>query len=551
MEDRSYWKGTLGRRYSRRRALALAGAAAGAAAILAACGGDGDGGGAGSGAKSGDLKPRRGGTITLSLGAQLATLHPQGTGAGDGLIRDYVNDRLFNYDYQNSTYELSLAASLEQPDAAQVVFKMSPQAKYQQLAPANGRNVTAQDVVASWTYYKDNPRTIGAKTIWTQETERLETPDTTTVRVVLKRPTSWAIGPHGLAGPYPSLVTLPELHAGEALEKTAVGAGAYHVERFDPTTGASFIRRPDGWRGERPYADRMVFMVITDETARAAAFRAKQIDSLLARDKLQAEEFQSFGQDMVIVKEFGFPRMMWLRSDKPPFSDIRVREAVYNALDIKELIDRVDLGEGVYTGPIPAHLAALSLPENELKAQFPANKQKAQDLLRAASFDTNREFEFKIPNDPKSVLLAEVLQKQFAAVSIKTKIIPQDPNTVFAQTITSSDIEIAAAGIRTRGQDGNVWVGGLSEGVNTSGIPTKWDDQAINTLVIQERGEVDAAKLKAIFLQIQREAFKKFAPTINLFTPYNFLARWSYYHPVRDRGYVGLLAHHQWTEKSS
>ena len=32
----------------------------------------------------------------------------------------------------------------------------------------------------------------------------------------------------------------------------------------------AFTRRPDGWHDDRPYIDRIVYRVITDETARAA-----------------------------------------------------------------------------------------------------------------------------------------------------------------------------------------------------------------------------------------------------------------------------------------
>jgi peptide/nickel transport system substrate-binding protein len=276
------------------------------------------------------------------------------------------------------------------------------------------------------------------------------------VVVVLKWPNSWAIGPHGLAGPYPSLITPRELQSGDQLEKVAVGSGAYHLERFDPTAELSFLRRPDGWIGERPYIDRVVNRVIADETARAAAFRARQIDQLTARDKLQADEFKSYGGDVVVDRELAFPRMLFLRADRPPFNDPRVRQAIFLTLDIKELIDRVDLGEGAYSGPVPPYLPAWALPEAELKAQFPVDRAKAQELLKAAGYDTSRELRHKLPNDPKSLVLAEVVQKQLGAIGIKTRLMPEDPNTVYVQTIANSDFDVTTAGTRVRGQDGNL-----------------------------------------------------------------------------------------------
>jgi len=119
-------------------------------------------------------------------------------------------------------------------------------------------------------------------------------------------------------------------------------------------------------------------------------------------------------------------------ADQPPFNDPRVRQAIYAALDIKDLITRVDLGEGEWTGPVPAYLPTWGLPEAEVKAAFPNDPKKARDLLTAAGFDFNREWELKYPSREKSQTIAEVLQKHFGAAGIKTKLIPEDPATVWA-----------------------------------------------------------------------------------------------------------------------
>src|SRR5262245_6647652 len=106
--------------YPRRRLLRGGLLAGAGAALLAACGGDdkGKSGGQATGAAPQGTAaaaapanaPQRGGTLTLAAQSQFGNLHPQGVGGSD-LVRDYVYDRLFNYDYNNGTYELSIAAS--------------------------------------------------------------------------------------------------------------------------------------------------------------------------------------------------------------------------------------------------------------------------------------------------------------------------------------------------------------------------------------------------------------------------------------------------------
>jgi peptide/nickel transport system substrate-binding protein len=55
-----------------------------------------------------------------------------------------------------------------------------------------------------------------------------------------------------------------------------------------------------------------------------------------------------------------------MRTDRPPFNDVRVRQAVSMAIDRKGFIDGTLEGVGVVNGPLPAALADWALPVAEL-----------------------------------------------------------------------------------------------------------------------------------------------------------------------------------------
>jgi ABC-type transport system substrate-binding protein len=204
--------------------------------------------------------------------------------------------------------------------------------------------------------------------------------------------------------------------------------------------------------------------VITDATARVAALRSKQIDTLVARDRLRADEFQGYGKDMVIDKQLTFARMLWLRADAPPFNDDRMRQAIYSGLDIQGLIDRVELGQGEWSGVVPPYLAEWSLPLSELKQVYPFNLQQAKQQLSAAGWASAPEIE---------------------------------------------------------------------------------------GLIAQEATIIDHNQQKPVILDAQRKMLAAFCPIINLYSPYAFTARWSYFHPVNDRGYAGVFGQYQWMDKKS
>jgi peptide/nickel transport system substrate-binding protein len=446
---------------------------------------------------------------------------------------------------------------MENPDPLTYIFKLRPNAKHHDLPPVNGRNVDSEDCKASWEAYVANPRA-GNKGVFLDFVDHYETPNPSTFIVKLKKPNTWLIGPHGFAGPNPGVIGPKELFdGGIKTTTTCIGPGGFVLEQFDSTKVISFKRRPDPWypNDGRPYPDRLVWTVITDPAVRAAALKAKQIDRLAARDKLEAEEFKSYGPDMRIRREPGFPSALIVRADSPTglFADVRVREAIYNALDIQELIDSVALGEGEYSGPVPPFLKAWAIPDEEVRKAYPHDVNKAKQILSSAGWDNTKEVELKYPTYPETSLIAELVQKQLGLAGIRIRLVPQDPLTVWqVQTLTGRDFQMTIApgsivyivdpDFRLR-QHTTIGGGG--------GNYAHWSDPEVDDIVARQATEFDFEKQKKMIQDAQRLVLKKFSPFISLHQPYSYTAYWSYYHPywTGDDGFVGLLTCRLWTEK--
>jgi peptide/nickel transport system substrate-binding protein len=463
-----------------------------------------------------------------------------------------IYDRLLNYDYVNGTYGLSAAQSFENPDPLTYIFKIKPNAKFQNIPPVNGRSVTSEDCAASWQAFVANPRASN-KGFFTTIVDRFDTSDPATLVIRLKQPYPWAITNTAFGGPLANPIIPKEIIEAGQVAKVAIGSGPYVLDQFDPNSIISFKRRPDGWHTpERPYIDRIVYQVITDTAARSAALKARQIDYLLARDKLEAEEFRGYGPDMQTGKELAPPAHLLMRGDESGlFKDPRVREAVYCALDIKEIIDTVDLGDGEMSGPIPPDLKRWSLPTDEIKKVFPHDVAKAKELLAAAGWDSNREVEYKHPTGARGALLAEIIQKQLATVGIKTQLKPEDSNTIwYPKTILGRDFQLTSTGTLLSSKDPDSWLRTQTTMGIGAGNACRWSDSEVDAMVAQVSKELDTEKQRALIMDAQRLILKKFVPFVNLYAPYQFAGCWAYYYPPRtsDAGYVASYGHTAWLD---
>jgi len=163
--------GNPARRFGRRTVVRTALAGGAAAAFLAACGGDDNSSSAGSaggepapsGSTAAEGTPKPGGVLreaTITQAPHFSPFHP-------GADPSYVNFFRREWGYYDELWalkdikdtnklDLRLATGIEQPDDVTAIVKMQP-STFQNRAPANGRDVTAEDVAAIVEFLRKPP----------------------------------------------------------------------------------------------------------------------------------------------------------------------------------------------------------------------------------------------------------------------------------------------------------------------------------------------------------------------------------------------------------
>ena len=270
--------------------------------------------------------------------------------------------------------EGDLAESWSQPDETTYVFKLRRGVRWQPKPPVNGRELTAEDVV----YSVERFRTIkgNANASMLKPLDRVEAVDRYTVRFTLKEPYAWFLDM--LANPMAVCIV-----ARECVEKfgdlrspeATVGTGPWMFESYRPNVGMTLVRNPSYFVAGLPYIDRVEIFVDEDNASRIAAFLGGKYDlgwenpgTINRTDWVQIKDTLKRRRPNLQTAEFP-ANVVWsifMRTDKAPFSDVRVRQAMSMAIDRPAIVDATLEGVGVMNPAVAAGLKEWSIPLAQL-----------------------------------------------------------------------------------------------------------------------------------------------------------------------------------------
>lgn len=279
-----------------------------------------------------------------------------------------------------------LAVALpEQPDQLTYIFKIPANVQFH-----DGSVLTAEDVKANYDWMMKPPagKTSTRQSILGPVVDRVEVPDSTTVRFVMKQPSAsfllnqtveyMAIGPKKI------------LDADGELGKNPIGTGPFSRKSYQQGVAVELTKNPNYFRSGFPYLDGIVVHIITDRRTALENFLGGKLH-IMSPSAEETKEIQDrLGSKAILVEAPSNSRnLLFMLTDKAPFNDPRVREALSLLFDRQEHLALVYQGRGNpiggYMAPAPA--GAWSLPESELKA-IPgvekADPAKAKSLLEQA-----------------------------------------------------------------------------------------------------------------------------------------------------------------------
>lgn len=255
-------------------------------------------------------------------------------------------------------------------------------------------------------------------------------PDERTVRFKLNAPMGSVLQERlALVRVFPATLT------DEELASKPVGSGPWCYETISAADGGriSFTAN-HRYTGPWPATcERMEWSVLLDDTRRTDELIDKDVMVMEAAPVVRAEELADAGATVEWVPGFNLPFLMF-NCEKPPFDDVRVRQALLYAIDVDSLIGTYMAGH--------ARAATSLLPDyfrhyHRAATVYSYDPEKARKLLAEAGVD---ELALTLrANDNWVSTLAPAIAEDWKAVGVTAEVVLLDTTALFADLSTEPE----------------------------------------------------------------------------------------------------------------
>jgi len=291
--------------------------------------------------------------------------------------------------------------------------------------------------------------------------------------------------------------------AGRRAVLPAATCGPYRIEAWHPHQELTLAANPD-WSGPAPDFDRVRVSIIPDGEVAAMAYQAGALDfTTISVGTLAVMQKRPLPRTEVVARPGNNLIWLSLNMDHPKLADPRVRRAIQQAIDLKDIIDGACAGIALpATGIIPPGM----IGHRPANLQPDGNPAAARRLLAEAGA-AGLSLTLAVLNDTVNMSVAQIIQAHLRRAGIELSIRAYDAGTYWTLGDSSlgegwRDLQLVlmsfAGGVDPA--DNTVWF--LSEQVGRLNW-SRFADPAFDSLHAQGLAEGDPIRRDAIYRRMQ------------------------------------------------
>ena len=424
------------------------------------------------------------GTLVVGMEAAIGFLDPHTSNSGNThRVNDQIFERLFSRDHTQPNdgspppilprlatgYEVS-------PDALVYTISLREGVKFHDGTDFNAEAVEF-NIRRMWDKdfeFFTAGSTQGGDT-W-NSLESIEVLDSHTIRLTMFQPFSFFIEKLattiGLGMNWMGSPTAFKKHGNEEIKNHPTGTGAFRfVERV---RGQRVVleRNPDYWDSQYPKVDRLIFREIPEASTRVNALLAGEVDQIAVVPPDQIVPLEEAGY---VIQKGPTPHNWFVNFNhsEPPFSDVRVRQAVNLAINREAMAAELLQGSSLPAICFCARTSPTFNPPPDW-AGYDYNPEKAKALLAEAGYPDGFKTIFETSTEGSGqvmpVQMAEWIQRDLAQVGIDVQLRTFEWLTYVGRWYGGMTPEIGMNQIST-GSNEDYWVWQLAhpDGVLNSG----------------------------------------------------------------------------------
>jgi peptide/nickel transport system substrate-binding protein len=210
--------------------------------------------------------------------------------------------------------------------------------------------------------------------------------------------------------------------------RNANGTGPYRLKSYESDSRTVLIANPEWW-GRRGNVDEAIYVVIQSDATRMAALISGQVDFVIDPPFQDIARLKQEGRfKLAEIADIGTQYLGFDQSrdelqfsdvkGRNPFKDLRVRRAIYQAIDIDAIVSKVLRGQAVATGSYFSRLVDGYVPE--LDRRLPYDAAAARALLKEAGYPDGFSVTLDCVNVAFRAAVCQAVAGMLAQVGVRT-----------------------------------------------------------------------------------------------------------------------------------
>jgi len=298
----------------------------------------------------------------------------------------------------------------------------------------------------------------------------------------------------------------------DKIDQSPVGTGPFQLVHYQKDAVIRYKANPSYWAGKAAI-DKLIFSITPDAAVRYAKLKAGECHVMPYPNPADIAGMKKDKSVQLLEQEGLNVGYLAYNTEKKPFDNKLVRQAMNMSINKAAIIDAIYLGAGVAAkNPIPPTMWSY----NDAIVDDEYNPAKAKALLAKAGYPNGFETDLwampvQRPYNPNARRMAEMMQADFAKVGVKAKIVTYEWGEYLKRGKKGEHMTTLLGWTGDNGDPDNFLYVLLSCAASKGANRARWCHEPFDDLLKQAKLTTDIAERTKLYKQAQ-VIFKEEAP---------------------------------------